>query len=77
MTRGAANFSGRGGDGWTWPYRIGSSKLVYKEVVEVRSDYISYKKSYFWWFGNPAYGDSTGINQIEKGKVVYLSPRLV
>ena len=29
-------------------YGTGSSKLVYKKVVEVRSDYISYKKSYFW-----------------------------
>ena len=26
-------------------YRNGSSKLVYKNVVEVRSDYIRYKKS--------------------------------
>ena len=33
---------------------ISSSRLVYKKVVEVPSNYISYKKSYFWWFGNPA-----------------------
>ena len=35
-----------------WLYRIGSSKMVYKNVVKVRSNYISYKK-----FGNPACGD--------------------
>ena len=27
---------------------------------------ISYKKSYFWWYGNPTCGDSTGSNQIAK-----------
>ena len=48
---------------------IRSCWLVYKEVVEVRSNY---EKSYFWWFGNPACGDSAGSNQIEKDKVVYL-----
>ena len=47
---------------------IGNLKLVYKEVVEVRSNY---KKSYFWWFGNPTCGGSAGRNQIEKD-IVYL-----
>ena len=36
---------------------------MYKEVVEALSDY---EKSNFWWFRNPACGDSTGSNQIEK-----------
>ena len=53
-------------------HKTGSSKLVYKKVVEVRSNYIRYKKSYSWRFGNPTYGDSTGSNQIEKDKVLYL-----
>ena len=46
-TRSAVNFRGRGGGavGGLRLYRIGSSKLVYKKVVEVRSNYISYKKS--------------------------------
>ena len=48
---------------------IGSSRLVNKEVVKVWSNY---KKSYFWWFWNPACGDSAGSNRIEKDKVVYL-----
>ena len=48
---------------------IGRCRPVYKEVVEVRSNY---KKSSFWWFGNPACGDSTGSNWIEKNKIVYL-----
>ena len=48
---------------------IGSHRLVYKEVVEVRSNY---KKSYFWWFGILAFGDSAGSNQIEKDKFTYL-----
>ena len=42
---------------------------MYKEVVEVPSNY---KKSYFWWSGNSACGDSTESNWIEKHKVVYL-----
>ena len=36
---------------------------VYKEVVEARSNY---KKSYFWLFGNPTCGDSTGGDRTEK-----------
>ena len=48
---------------------IGSRRLVYNELVEVRS---IYKKPYFWSFENPACGDSTGSNRIEKGKVMYL-----
>ena len=43
---------------------IGSCRLVYNEVVEV--------KSYFWGFGNTTCGDSAGIKQTEKSKVVYL-----
>ena len=52
---------------------IRSRRLVYKEVVQARSNY---KKSYFLLFGNPVCGDSTGSNRIEKdqGRV---SPRLV
>ena len=48
---------------------IGSKKLVYKEVVEVRSNN---KKSWFWRFGNPTCGDLSGSNRIEKDKIVYL-----
>ena len=48
---------------------IGSRQLVYQEVVEVWSNY---KKSYFWWFGDPACGDSAGSKWIEKDEVVYL-----
>ena len=50
-------------------YGIGSSRLVYNEVVDVRSNY---NKSYFKWFGNPVCGDSSGSNQIVKDKVMYL-----
>ena len=49
-------------------HEIGSRRLVYKKVVEVRSNY---KKSNFWRFGNPACSDSDGRNQIEKD-IVYL-----
>ena len=38
----------------------GSCRLVYKEVVEVQSNY---KQFYFWWFGNPACGYSAGSNR--------------
>ena len=48
---------------------IGSRRLFCKEVFKVRSNY---KESYSWWFGNPAFGDSAGSNQIEKDKVAYL-----
>ena len=47
---------------------IGSHKLVYKEMVEVRSNY---KKSYFWWFGNPTCGDTAERTQIGKD-IVYM-----
>ena len=43
-------------------YGIRDHKLVYKEVVEALSNY---KKSYFWWYGNPACCDATGSNRIE------------
>ena len=42
---------------------IHSCRLVHKEVVEVGSNY---KKSYFWWPGNLACGDSTGSSWIRK-----------
>ena len=42
---------------------IRSHKPFYKHVVEVRSNC---KKSYFWWLGNPACGESTGSSRIEK-----------
>ena len=38
-------------------------------MVQIRSNY---KKSSFWWFGNPTRGDSTGSNWTEKDKIVYL-----
>ena len=39
------------------------------KVVEAQS---IYKKSYFWLFGNPTCGDSTGSSWTEKDKVLYL-----
>ena len=60
---------------WNWGedglqvHGIGSRRLVYKEVAGVWSNY---KKTYFWWFGNPACGKSTRNNWIEKYKVVHL-----
>ena len=56
-------------DGRLQVHWIGRRRPVYKEVVEVLSDC---KISSFWWFGNPAYGDSTGSNWIKKDKTVYL-----
>ena len=50
-----------------------SCRMVYREIVERRSDY---KKSYLWRFRNPARGDSTGSNRIEKDRV-RLPPGLV
>ena len=47
---------------------IGSRRLVYEEVVQVRQNF---KESYFWWFGNPTCGDSAGRQQIGKD-IVYL-----
>ena len=44
-------------------HEIRSCRLLYKEVFEVLSNF---KKSYFWWFGDPTCGDSTGGNRIEK-----------
>ena len=38
----------------------GRCRLVHKEMVVVQSNY---KKFYFWWFGNPTCGDSTGSNR--------------
>ena len=48
---------------------IGSSRLVCKDLVQVRSNY---KKSYVWWLGNLACGASAGSKWIEKDKVIYL-----
>ena len=45
---------------------ICSRRLKYSKAVEVRSNY---KKSYLGWFGNPACGDWTGSNRIEKDRV--------
>ena len=42
---------------------IRSRTLLYREVVEVRSNY---KKPYFWSFGNPPRGELTGSNQNKK-----------
>ena len=42
-------------------------------MVEARPNY---KKSYLWWFGNPACGDSTESDRIEKDQD-RVSPRLV
>ena len=44
-------------------HRICNRRLLYKKVIEARSNY---KKSYFWWFGNPACGESTGSNKMKK-----------
>ena len=44
-------------------YGICNCRVVYSELVEVWSNY---KKSYLWWFRNPACGYSTGSKQIEK-----------
>ena len=43
-----------------------SCRLVYNEVVEVRSNY---KKSYLWWFRNSTCGYSTRSKRIEKEQV--------
>ena len=45
--------------------------LAYNEEVEAQSNY---KKSYLWWFGNPA-SDSNGSNRIEK-ECVGVTPRI-
>ena len=63
-TRGAINF---GVDGLQ-VQGIGIRSLVYKDVLELRWNY---KKSYFWWLGNPACGNSTGVTGLKK-KVEYL-----
>ena len=52
---------------------IHGCRLVHKEVVEALSNY---KKSYFWWYVNPACGDSTGSKWIEKDQAC-VSPRPV
>ena len=52
---------------------IHGCRLVYQEVVEALSNY---KKSYFWWYVNPACGDSTGSKWIEKDQAC-VSPRPV
>ena len=41
-------------------------RLVHREVVEAGSNY---KRSYLWRFRNPACGDSTGSNRVEKDLV--------
>ena len=46
---------------------------MYKEVIKTLSNY---KKSYYWWYGNPACGDSARSNQTKKDQA-YVSPRLV
>ena len=48
-----------GGGGWfaLQVHGIGGCRLVYKEVVQVGSNY---KNSYFWWFGS----DSTRSNRL-------------
>ena len=56
-------------DGGLQVHWTGRCRPVYKEVVEVHSNY---KISSFWWFRNLTYGDSTGSNWIEKDKIVYL-----
>ena len=58
---------------WTVRNRIDSRRLVHKKIVEVGWNY---KKSYFWWPGNPACGDSTGSNRIGKDQGC-VSARLV
>ena len=41
-------------------------RLVYREVIEARSDY---EKFYSWGFKNIVCGDLTGSNRIEKHQV--------
>ena len=48
-------------------------RLVNKEVADVGSNY---KKSYFWWPGNPACVNSTGNNRTGKNQG-HVSARLV
>ena len=56
---------------WMWSvgglqvHGIRSRRLLYREVVEVWSNY---KGSYFWWFENPTCGDLTRSNRIEKNQ---------
>ena len=50
-----------------------SCRLVRNKVVKVGWNY---KKSYFWWPGNPACGDLTGSNRIGKDQGC-ISARLV
>ena len=56
---------------WVWVvggllvHGIRIRRLVQKEVVKVGSNY---KRSYFWWRGNPASGDSTESNRTEKSQ---------
>ena len=68
---------------WVWGvgglpvHGIYSHRLVHKEVSkEVGSNYTNYKKSYFWWPGNPGCSESTGSNRIGKGQG-HVSARLV
>ena len=61
-TGGAINWE-EGGEGGLQVHGNCSSRLIYKEVVEALSNY---EKSNFWLFRNPAGGDSTGSNRIEK-----------
>ena len=67
LTSGAVNV----GVGGMQVHGILVSRLVYKEVVEALSNY---KKSYFWWFGNPTFGDSTSSTWTEKDQA-YPPPR--
>ena len=49
---------------------IRSRRLLYKEVGEVR---LNYKKSDFWWFGDPACVDSIGGTLTEEDLAFYIS----
>ena len=56
----------RWGVGRLQVHGICSSRLVHREVAKARSNYL---RTYLCWFRNPAFGDSTGSNVIEKDRL--------
>ena len=64
-TRGAAKVE----CGWNVSAWNSWCRLVWKELVESVSNY---KKSCFWWYGNPICGDSTGSTGLKKIRLMYL-----
>ena len=56
---------------------IGSIRLVYKKVLEIRSTYISYKKSYSGDLGIPLAVIQLGVTTLKKAGTGICSPRVV